>query len=287
MPFIDLSDVRCYFEQAGSGPPLLLIPGLGRTCRMWDNVVAELAESFSLIMPDNRGMGRSVAKRAPHSLADLSVDLVELLDALQLDRAHVLGISLGGMIAQWLAVEHPARVDKLVLVSTAHRFAPYLREMGMLIGHALRYFPRRVFDRTVEVLGSSPAFIDANPNWVADQVVPQESGQRDGRPDGRVGRATIARQLVCLASSDAAQTEYRIDAPTLVIVGDQDALIPPSYGREIARAIPRSELLVLPGCGHNPFIEAPEAVVPGIVDFLNRNHPCVSLFTAALGENDA
>src|SRR5688572_26745050 len=129
MPHIDLSDVRCYFEQAGSGPPLLLIPGLGRTCQMWEQVAPELAESFSLIMPDNRGMGRSVSRRAPRVLADLAVDMIELLDALQLDRAHVMGISLGGMIAQWLAVEHPARVDKLVLVSTAHRAAPYLREM--------------------------------------------------------------------------------------------------------------------------------------------------------------
>src|SRR5205814_9436960 len=100
-------EVRCQVARAGSGPPLLLIPGVGRTCQMWEQVVPELAESFSLIMPDSRGMGRSVSKRAPRSLADLAVDLVELLDALQLDRAHVLGISLGGMIAQWLAVEHP------------------------------------------------------------------------------------------------------------------------------------------------------------------------------------
>jgi pimeloyl-ACP methyl ester carboxylesterase len=280
MSVIDLSDVRCYFEQAGSGPPLLLIPGLGRTCQMWEQVVSELSESFSLIMPDNRGMGRSVSKRAPRSLADLAVDLIELLDALQLDRAHVLGISLGGMIAQWLAVEHPARVGKLVLVSTAHRFAPYLREMGMLIGHALRYFPRAVFDRTVEVLGSSPAFIDANPNGVAERVGAQEQA--------RLGRSTIARQLMCLAASDGAQIDYRIEAPTLVMVGDQDALIPPTYGREIAQAIPRSEFLTLPGCGHNPFTEAPEAAVPAIVEFLNRRDPHVSIGkVAVVGEKHA
>jgi len=280
MPHIDLSDVRCYFEQAGSGPPLLLIPGLGRTCQMWEQVVSELAESFSLIMPDNRGMGRSLSKRAPRSLADLAVDLVELLDALQLDRAHVLGISLGGMIAQWLAVEHPARLDKLVLVSTAHRFAPYLREMGMLIGHALRYFPRAVFDRTVEVLGSSPAFIDANPNGVAERVGVQEQA--------RLGRSTIARQLMCLVSSDGMQVDYRIEAPTLVMVGDQDALIPPCYGREIAAAIPRSELITLPGCGHNPFTEAPEAAVPAIVEFLNRRDAHVSIGkVAVVGEKHA
>src|SRR5262245_20422939 len=105
MPYIDLSDVRCYFEQMGDGEPLLLIPGLGRTCRIWDYVAPQLAEHFTLIMPDNRGMGRSQPKRQPRHLQELAVDLIELMDALQLERAHVMGISLGSVIAQRLAVE--------------------------------------------------------------------------------------------------------------------------------------------------------------------------------------
>jgi pimeloyl-ACP methyl ester carboxylesterase len=260
MPHIDLSDVRCYFEITGNGDPLLLIPGLGRTCRMWDTVVPELAESFTLIMPDNRGMGRSEPKRHAKTLADLAVDLIELLDALQLERAHVLGISLGGMIAQYLAVQHPSRIDKLVLVSTAHHFAPYLRAMGQLIGHALRYFPRDVFDGTVEVLGSSPRFIDNNPNWI-----PEKTQQKT-----KLSRGTLARQLMCLASSEVAHFEYRIPAPTLIMVGEQDALIPGCYGREIVRDIPGCEYVMLPDCGHNPFIEMPEVAVPKIIEFLSR-----------------
>ena len=285
MPSVSIKGAQIHYGVTGAGEPLLLIPGLGRTCQMWEQVAPELAESFSLIMPDNRGMGRSVGRRAPRVLADLAVDLIELLDALQLDRAHVLGISLGGMIAQWLAVEHPARVDKLVLVSTAHRSAPYLREMGTLIGHALRYFPRAVFDRMVEVLGSSPAFIDANPEWVGARIgAPQQQEPQKVR----LGRSTIARQLMCLASSDGMQVDYRIEVPTLVMVGDQDALIPPCYGREIAQLIPRSEFLTLPCCGHNPFIEAPELAVPAIVEFLNRRDPHVSIGkVAVVGEKHA
>jgi len=114
MPYIDLSDVRCYFEQVGQGDPLLLIPGLGRTCRLWDGVAETLGEHFSLIMPDNRGLGRSIAKRTPRNLRDLAVDLVELLDGLGVERAHVLGISFGGVVAQWLAIDHPTRIKRLV-----------------------------------------------------------------------------------------------------------------------------------------------------------------------------
>jgi len=232
---------------------------------MWDGVAAELSESFSLIMPDNRGMGRSVTKRPPRTLSDLAVDLLELLDALQLERCHVLGISLGGMIAQYLAVQHPSRIDKLVLVSTAHHFAPYLRAMGQLIGHALRYFPRDVFDGTVEVLGSSPRFIDTNPHWIPEKICTARTE--------RVSRGAVARQLMCLAASEVAHIEYRIKSPTLIMIGEQDALIPGCYGREIERDIPGSELVEIPNCGHNPFIEQPEAALPIITQFLNRRDP--------------
>src|SRR5947207_13087468 len=113
----ELSDVRLYYEVIGEGAPLLLIPGLGNTCRVWDPVSPELARHFSLILVDNRGLGRSVARRKPRDLSAYSTDYCELLNALQLDRAHVLGLSFGGVIAQRVAMDHPSRVDRLVLVS--------------------------------------------------------------------------------------------------------------------------------------------------------------------------
>src|SRR5438445_3402106 len=111
MAWAHLTDVRCYYEVLGHGDPLLLIPGLGVTSRIWEPVLPELARSFSVIAIDNRGVGRSAAKRHPSTLRDFASDVVELLDHLQLDRAHVLGLSLGGMIAQRLAEDHPTRVD--------------------------------------------------------------------------------------------------------------------------------------------------------------------------------
>jgi pimeloyl-ACP methyl ester carboxylesterase len=139
--FADLTDVRCYYELLGTGDPVLLIPGLGATCSLWDPVTSDLSKSFSLILLDNRGLGRSIAKRPPQNLGDLAVDLVELMDHLQLARAHVIGLSLGGVIAQQLAVDHPGRIDRLVLVSCSNRFGPYLLEVAKLIGQALRPLP--------------------------------------------------------------------------------------------------------------------------------------------------
>lgn len=260
--FADLSDVRCYYELLGSGDPIVLIPGVGRTCRLWDDVTSELSKSFSLILFDNRGLGRSIEKRPAQTLSDLAVDLVELLDHLQLERAHVLGLSFGGLLAQQFALDHPSRVDRLVLVSCGNRFSPYLTGMARLLGQALRHFPPELFRQTIELLGTSPTFFDAHAEEIDREVAAQCAAA--------IPRGAIARQLRCLGCRDIAggDREYRIASPTLVIAGDHDVLIPACYAREMARQIPGSEFLLVRGCGHNPFAEKPDAVLPRLVEFL-------------------
>jgi pimeloyl-ACP methyl ester carboxylesterase len=261
--FANLSDARCYYELIGSGDPVLLVPGLGTTCSLWDCVAAELSHRFSLILLDNRGVGRSVTKRAPHDIRDFAVDLVELMDHLQLERAHVVGISLGGMIAQQLAIDHPSRIDKLVLVSCTNRFGPYLREVARLLAHALRHFKPDLFRRTVELLGTSPQYLDDH----ADDI--EELIARD-RFNG-IPRRALGRQLRCVARHDTdEQPEFRITAPTLVVGCEQDMLIPACYARRMADEIPGSEFFLVPGCGHNPFTEKPEVMVELVTEFLSR-----------------
>src|SRR4051812_1871458 len=254
MAWAELTDVRCYYELLGDGDPVLLIPGLGTTCRLWDPVAPELAQRFSLILPDNRGVGRSVARRRPSSLADLVADLVELLDLLQLDRAHVMGISLGGVIAQRLAIDHPARVGRLVLVSCADHFSPYLRSVMALLGHSLRRFPRETFVRTMELLGTSPEFHDANPDEVERRV---KSKCMSG-----VSAPALATQLRCLARSEIDPRDFRIASPTLVVAGEHDPLIPHCYARRMAAQIPGARFVLVPGAGHNPLTEYPDRILP-------------------------
>lgn len=272
--FADLTDVRCYYEVTGSGDPLLLIAGLGTTSALWDPVATELANWFSVIVVDNRGVGKSIPKRPPKTLEDFSVDLVELMDHLQLDRAHVLGMSLGGMIAYRLASDHPSRVDRLVLVSCTHRFTPYLREMARLLGHALRYFPQDVFRRTVKLLGSSPEYLDGYVDEIERKLATA--------PETAIPRSGIAKQLWCLARHDR-DNEWGnpITIPTLIIAGEQDHLIPACYARRMADQILGSEFMVVPECGHNPFEERPDLVLPCIVEFLMRGREGDSRLTRA------
>lgn len=260
MAIADLTDVQCYYEMQGQGPPVLLIPGLGGTCRVWDPVKNELTKQFSVICVDNRGIGQSIARRPARTLRDYSADLIELLDTLQVDQTHVIGLSLGGVIAQRLAIDHPSRIKRLVLVSCAHQFGPYLREMSMLLAQTLRRFPRKLFARTMQVLGGGPLYLDADPKLIDRHV---EEVNRAAVP-----ASDVIRQLRCLGASNPETSEYQIKAQTLVLAGEHDALIPHCYARQMADAIPDSNFMLATNAGHNPFSECPDKVMPTIIRFL-------------------
>jgi pimeloyl-ACP methyl ester carboxylesterase len=264
MPYADLTDVRCHYQLLGAGDPVVLIPGLGMTCDTWPCGATKLADSFSLILPDNRDIGLSIGKRPARTLADYAVDIIELLDYLQLDRAHVIGISLGGVIAQQLAMDHPSRVDRLVLLSSSKQFGPYLHEMAKLLGHAMRYFPTDVFYRTIDLLATSPQFRDSHEKEIEKKL--------GAAQEARVGRAALIRQMRCLACENDlnAHGDYHIVNPTLVIAGENDMLIPAMYARQTADAIPGSEFMLVNECGHNPLLEQPDLVAWRIREFLLR-----------------
>jgi pimeloyl-ACP methyl ester carboxylesterase len=262
MAWAELSDVRCYYELVGQGDPLLLIPGLGGNCRVWDPVAPLLADDFTMILADNRGMGRSVPRRKARSLADYAADIAELFDRLQLNRAHVLGISLGGLIAQRFAIDHPSLVDKLVLVSCTDRFSPYLKRIVSLLGHSLRRLSRSAFVQTMELLGTAPLYLDANVEEI-DRLAQE-------RVKAGVPARAMGDQLRCLLRSEIPEEHYKIGAPTLVIAGEHDALIPNCYARQMAGKIPGSSFEIIPGAGHNPMAEVPQTVVPLITRFLRE-----------------
>jgi pimeloyl-ACP methyl ester carboxylesterase len=150
-------------------------------------------------------------------------------------------------------------------MSCADRFGPYLREMAKLLGQALRHFPPELFRKTIELLGSSPMYFDRHEKEIERKIA--------DNCDTGFARAAVVRQLRCLVCHDgspAASDHYGITAPTLVISGENDTLIPAAYGRRMAGLIPGSEFMLVPECGHNPLVERPEVVVPRIIEFLSH-----------------
>ncbi|MDX1563963.1 MAG: alpha/beta hydrolase [Phycisphaeraceae bacterium] len=260
MAYADLTDVKMYYESDGSGEPLILIPGLGATTEDWDPAFDVAAEKFRLIRPDLRGMGLSKAKREAYSLHHYSADLLEFMDHLKLERAHVLGISLGGIIAQRFAIDHPNRIQHLVLISCADRFGTYLQEMARMVGNMVMRFPHRLFARTMHMLGTGPAYVEAHPELLAQREAESTS----------VGKRSVIRQLKALMVSDPHPEDHdRITCPTLVIAGSEDVLVPQRFQKQMADRISNSRFVCLEDVGHNPLTECPQRVLPMIDHFLS------------------
>src|SRR5215212_5135956 len=265
MPYAERKGVRLYFEEQGSGEPLLLIMGLGGDIRLWSNQLPALAPHYRVIAFDNRGSGRSDVPPGPYSIAEMADDALAVLDHLGVERAHVLGWSMGGMIAQELAVAYPERVDRLALLSTVARSYPWLstwfgwaaqaRERGMdTTGMALWLMPwfyTTAFMSQGEKVQAALDAAAADPDVIT--------------AEGYAAQAAACRAYVKTASLDRLAA---ITAMTLVLVGADDVLTPPVYAWEIGERIANARVAVLSGGGHGIPLERPDAVNNAVLDFL-------------------
>jgi len=197
MPLVVVDDIEMYYESRGSGPALVVIGGLGLEMSELGTLVDPLASSFRVVAFDNRGAGRSSKPRGPYSIEQMAGDVAGLIDRLDLPRAHVLGISMGGKIAMALAFAHPERVDHLVLVSTGPRAAGarWLVRLGMLVSdlpllrgchRQPRYALKAQFDATSTFDCSERLVEIKQPTLPAWQIRPHRTrcaGRADARPD--------------------------------------------------------------------------------------------------------
>jgi pimeloyl-ACP methyl ester carboxylesterase len=266
-----------------SAPPMLLVMGLGTQMIAWDTRFCEdlAGRGFFVIRFDNRDIGRSTRldgahvpslpeialRRIPnpaYTLADMALDTVGLMDALEIERAHVVGISMGGMIAQTVAARHPTRTQSLtsIMSNTGARWTgqPALKTYPVLLGRSPSdregYIDRGV--KTWEIIGS--------PGFERDTLELREmvalSFDRGPSPAG------TARQLGAIIASGDRRRELRaVQAPTVVIHGDADKLVSPSGGRATAKEINGARLVMIPGMGH----DLPRAVWPQLIGEITKN----------------
>jgi pimeloyl-ACP methyl ester carboxylesterase len=253
MPVIPVGEIALDYERSGAGPPLLLIMGLSGTALSWgEPFLAQLGQDFDVIAYDHRGIGASSHLDGPITIRELAADAAGLLEALQLDSAHVLGISMGGMIAQELALAHPERIRTLGLGCTYCGGPGSVRaseEVWARVIGAGRSGDRELVLRTMWEINVSPAF-------AADEGERQGFVERALRR--RVAVAVIEQQARAAAAHDTSSRLGQIELPTLVIHGTEDQMIPVSNGHMIAQLIPGARLEILDGVGHMFFLERPE-----------------------------
>jgi 3-oxoadipate enol-lactonase len=238
----------------GDGPPLVLSNSLGTTLYLWEDHINALAEDFTVIRYDHRGHGQSETPPGPYTLDDLGQDVVELLDHLQIARAHVAGVSLGGMTAMWLGIHAPERVDKLALLATSARMGPpeMWRERAQLVREQ---GTQAIVDATLQ-RWLSPAYDDQHAiNWLRETFV--------GIDDEGYANCCHA-----IETMDLIPYLDGISAPTLVIGGAHDPATPPEeHAKRIAEGIPGARLEILDGA-HLINVECADGVVRLLREFL-------------------
>ena len=272
MPFTAAAGFRMYYESHGDGFPLVLINGLGSDHREWLAQVPEFAKRFRVIVFDNRGTGESAVPPGPYTTAQMADDAAALLAALGAARAHVLGVSFGGMIAQEVALRHPARVDALVLACTGPGGALSIRpspEAMAVFLVAGRGDPEAEMRRMIPFLYTE-AYMRERPEEIAGFI--RRRVENPAPPEG------YAAQLAAAVSHDAAERLEGIRARTLVITGDADRLVHWENSLRIAGRIPGARLAVLPGAPHRLFAENADAFNREVLSFLtvasqNRDVP--------------
>jgi len=242
-------------ERRGAGVPLLLLPGMAAHAGYWpEQFLAALEPELAPVLLDHRGTGRSARDRAPFTIADLAGDALAVLDALGVPRAAVLGFSLGGMVAQELALLAPDRVSHLVLLGTSAG------------GEGAHGVQADALDPLLDAMRAHDGERAIRAGWDAN-VGPALRG--DGAAFRRWVRtatalpfpmATLRSQRAAAAAHDASGRLGALAVPTLVVHGTEDRLVPPADGRRLAELVPGARLELVEGAGHLVFWEAPERV---------------------------
>lgn len=254
--------MKLAWERHGDGEPLLLIHGLGYARWGWGPVLPALAERFDVVLFDNRGIGESDAPPGPYTAAEMASDAIRVLDEAGIERAHVVGTSLGGMVAQELALAHPDRINRLVLACTTPggpRAHPMPQVTVALMTEAATLEPAVALRRFVEN-ALAPATVAAHPDLV------------DGIMAHRLATAQQPAAWAAQASAgmtfDAYDRLGALTTPTLVQHGDEDVVVDPRNGDLLVELLPDARLERFPGTGHLFFWEEPERFASSVSAFL-------------------
>lgn len=248
--------LRTRADGAASAPPLLLLNSLGTDLRMWDAQVAVWSRNRYVIRFDQRGQGESASPPGPYTIESFGRDAIDVLDAYGVAAASLCGLSLGGVVAQWVAAKCPARVDSVVLAGTAAR-----------VGTEDAWRARAGTVRTYGMNAVVPAVLERffSPAYLRDGGAEVRATERTLRAADGEGYAASCEAL---AVADLRTLGATVRSPCLVIVGTDDAATPPADARELQRLLPRAEYVELQGTGHLANLERPQLFTALVSDFL-------------------
>jgi 3-oxoadipate enol-lactonase len=268
MPKTTVNGINMYYEVQGKGKPLVLIQGFGGAHQGWFFQIPAFKKHFLVVTFDNRGIGETDRSKEPYTIRTMADDVIELMDHLDIDKAHILGMSLGGMVAQEIAITYPGRVRKLVLASTftsreLSDSNPQLQKaFGVQEGLSDAGIQNIDFDRLMKFMTSS-AFNRAIYRMLFTFLLRIRSRS--------INVKGYLEQINAVRGYNTANGLHLIQAPTLVITGSRDRLVEPHCSDLIASRIPNANLVKVDGGSHAFFIEMRDRFNEEVLAFLTNN----------------
>jgi 3-oxoadipate enol-lactonase len=262
MAFARVNGITLHYELSGGKelPPLIFANSLGTDLRIWNTVAERLSDRYRIVRYDKRGHGLSDATPPPYQLTDHVADLVGLLDHLGIRRTAIVGLSVGGLIAQGTAALHPERVTALVLSDTAHKIGTR-ESWDDRIDLVARKGLEALIDKVMPLWFTAAFRTPDNPVYAGCRNMFLRSPL-----DGYVGTCAALRD------ADLTESTRALTLPTLCIVGEQDGSTPIDLVRSMANLIRNSEFRIIPNAGHIPCVEQPDAFVGLVGSFLRAAH---------------
>ena len=267
MPKVKVGDINIYYEVHGEGEPLVMIPGTGSTMDGFFRHLPVFAREYQVIVYDPRGAGRSDAPDIPYTTEMMADDLAGLMDAIGINSTHILGASMGGMIAQQFALLYPQRVRSLILACTKfggpHEI-PVDAEILEYWEHPKQLSPEDSIMQGLR-LQMSQEFIDKNPDLIKQIITRAIESPPPVNPQSGM------RQVKAILGHNTYDRLPEIKTPTLVIQGDADRMSPVGNARILASRIPNAELVILKKMGHAFIFEAFDESNRIMLDFLRKH----------------
>lgn len=261
MPKETVNGVELYYELKGEGPPLAMIQGLGYSSRFWFNQVPELKKHFRLVLFDNRDVGKSEIVEEEYEMEDMARDLSELIRELGFSHVNLLGLSMGGYIAQHLALEWPELIDKLILVSTHAGGPAYLEATEDLWEEILDVeglTEREIYRKGYRYSVTEDFF--ANREEIEKLV--------DMRVEDSQPPAAYQRQFQAASRFDLTDRLDEIESDTLIVAGEEDRVVPTQFAEQLEQGIPSAKLALIDDAAHLVHLERPDRLNSLILDFL-------------------
>lgn len=266
MPKVKVSDIEMYYESMGEGDPVVLVTGYGADLFQWALQAPELAQSYSVYMIDNRGVGLTDKPDGPYTIKMMADDVAGFFDAAGIDKAHLVGHSMGGMIAQQFALDHPDRLRSLTLASTTCRVPKGAEILLMLWTDILEKLGNEAFVNNVIAWCFTFEFVENQ----FDSLMMMREMMLEHFKERPLLPGSFRSQCAAATTFDLADQIKNISVPTMVLVGKNDILTPPSFSEEIAKRIPGSFLNVIEG-GHAYNQEVPSAFNRALLEFFEQH----------------